>query len=160
LLLFYADSQNKYRNLYLSIPFLPNILSQSGTIWKDVAFAFSSFFVVATCIFYIVGVKFQAQFIAPILILFVLSIYLKTSLLIRIILTCIILLLIIYGNAKLTKHFSTESHSEQLRQLFDIAGVSVTITNDDLVSKYVKEDQDLYSFEKLKVHYTPRWGDH
>ncbi|WP_342278489.1 hypothetical protein [Candidatus Tisiphia endosymbiont of Myopa tessellatipennis] len=106
-------------------------------------------------VFYIVGVKFQAQFIAPILILFVLSIYLKTSLLIRIILTCIISLLIIYGNAKLTKHFSTESHSEQLRQLFDIAGVSVAINNDDLVPKYVKEDQDLYSFEKLKKNYTP-----
>ncbi|MFU7502573.1 MAG: hypothetical protein ACE1S7_03860 [Candidatus Tisiphia sp.] len=180
LLLFYADSQNKYRWLYLLIPFLPNILSQSGTIWKDVAFAFGSFFVVATCIFhtyrqnpaplwvitglllivfYVVGVKFQAQFIAPILILFVLSIYLKTSLLISIILTCIISLLIIYGNAKLTKHFSTESHAEQLRQLFDIAGVSVAINNDDLVPKYVKEDQDLYSFKKLKVHYTPRWVD-
>ncbi len=176
LLLFYADSQNKYRWLYLLIPFLPNILSQSGTIWKDVAFTFGSFFVVATCIFhtyrqnpaplwvitglllivfYVVGVKFQAQFIAPILILFVLSIYLKTSLLIRIILTCIISLLIIYGNAKLTKHFSTESHAEQLRQLFDIAGVSVAINNDDLVPKYVKEDQDLYSFEKLKKSYTP-----
>ncbi|MFP3018553.1 MAG: hypothetical protein ACEY3E_06745, partial [Candidatus Tisiphia sp.] len=85
LLLFYADSQNKYRDLYLLIPFLPNILSQSGIIWKDVAFAFGSFFVVATCIFYtyrqnpaplwvitgllliifyVVGVKFQAQFIA------------------------------------------------------------------------------------------------
>ncbi|WP_341753985.1 hypothetical protein [Candidatus Tisiphia endosymbiont of Dioctria rufipes] len=64
-----------------------------------------------------------------------------------------------YGNAKLTKHFSAESHAEQLRQLFDIAGVSVAINNDDLVPKYVKEDLDLYSFEKLKVHYTPRWVD-
>jgi hypothetical protein len=27
------------------------------------------------------------------------------------------------------------------------------------VPKYVKEDQDLYSFEKLKVHYTPRRVD-
>ncbi|WP_341760986.1 hypothetical protein [Candidatus Tisiphia endosymbiont of Thecophora atra] len=176
LLLFYADSQNKYRNLYLLIPFLPNILSQSGIIWKDVTFAFGSFFVVATCIFYtyrqnpaplwvitglllivfyVVGVKFQAQFIAPILILFVLSIYLNTGFLMRIILSGIVSLVIIQGNAEFIKRFSTENHSEQLRQLFDIAGVSVAINNDDLVPKYVKEDKNLYSFEKMKKNYTP-----
>lgn len=91
--------------------------------------------------FYVVGVQFQAQFIAPILILFVLLTYLKTGFLMRIILSGIVSLVIIQVNAEFIKRFSTENHSEQLRQLFDIAGVSVAINNDDLVPKYVKEDK-------------------
>ncbi len=235
LLLFYADRQNKYRLLYFVIPFLPNILAQSGIIWKDIGFGLGSFFVIASCIFYsyrqkrpsclvvigllliifyIVGVKFQAQFIAPILVLFVLSVSLKaianptnitpnsqTSLreatlvatkqstkmtrngllrraslllamtdvsllwlntsrvsynwFIRIIVSIILSLVIIEGNNQLAKHFSIDSHANQLRQLFDIAGVSVAIDNDDLLPDYVKEDKNLYSFEKLKALYTP-----
>ncbi|WP_341756804.1 MULTISPECIES: hypothetical protein [unclassified Candidatus Tisiphia] len=180
LLLLYADPQNKYRYLYLLIAFLPNILSQSTTIWKDVVFALGTFLCVATCIFFtyrqktaplwvivglllicfcIVGVKFQAKFIAPILILFILSVYLKTNLLIRIIATSFISVIIIYGNITLAKYFSAETHSEQLRQFFDVAGVSVAIDNDDLLPDYVKEDKNLYSFEKLRTQYTARWVD-
>lgn len=179
LLLFYADSQNKYRYLYFVIPLLPNILAQSGIIWKDIGFGLGSFFVIASCIFYsyrqkrpsclavigllliifyVVGVKFQAQFIAPILILFVLSVSLKAiadpNWFIRIIVTTILSLVIIEGNNQLVKHFSIDSHANQLRQLFDIAGVSVAIDNDDLLPNYVKEDK-IYSFEKLKSLYTP-----
>ncbi|WP_425362720.1 hypothetical protein [Candidatus Tisiphia endosymbiont of Hybos culiciformis] len=234
LLLFYADPQNKYRYLYFVIPFLPNILAQSGIIWKDIGFAVGSFFVVASCVFYIyhqnrpscltviglllvifyvVGVKFQAQFIAPILVFFVLSVYLKaiadpanimpssqTSLreatlvatkqstkvtrngllrraslllamtdvsllwlnasrvsynwFIRIIITTILSLLIIEGNNQLAKHFSTDSHAKQVRLLFDMAGISVEIDNDDVLPDYVKENK-IYSFEKLKALYTP-----
>ncbi len=145
-------------------------------IWKDVAFTFSSFFVVASCIFYraqhkapsiigvislllIVfyaeGVKFQAKFITPILVLFILSTYLNTSLAIRIMWTTAISIIIIYGNMLLIKHYSHDTHSEQLRQLFDIAGVSSTINNDNLIPDYIKADKNLYSFEKLKKHYTP-----
>ncbi|WP_375329772.1 palindromic element RPE2 domain-containing protein [Candidatus Tisiphia endosymbiont of Nemotelus uliginosus] len=180
LLLLYADQQNKYRYLYLVIALSPNILSQSATIWKDVVFALGTFFCIATCIFftyrqktaplwvivglllicfYIVGVKFQAKFIAPILILFILSVYLKTNILIRITATSIISVIIIYGNITLAKYFSTEGHSEQLPQFFDVAGVSVAINNDDLLPDYVKEDKNLYSFEKLKAQYTARWVD-
>ncbi|MCC8372411.1 MAG: hypothetical protein LN568_06795 [Rickettsia endosymbiont of Pseudomimeciton antennatum] len=180
LLLLYADTQNKYRYLYLLIAFLPNILSQSATIWKDVVFALGSFLCVATCIFltyrqktaplwvivglllicfYIVGVKFQAKFIAPILILFILSVYLKTNMLTRITATTIVSVIIIYGNITLAKHFSIDSHSEQLRQFFDVAGVSVAINNDDLLPNYVKENKNLYSFEKLKAQYTAKWVD-
>ncbi|WP_341752868.1 MULTISPECIES: hypothetical protein [unclassified Candidatus Tisiphia] len=176
LLLFYADRQNKYRYLYFVIPFLPNILAQSGVIWKDIGFGLGSFFVIASCIFYsyhqkrpsylaaiglllvifyVVGVKFQAQFIAPILILFVLSVSLKANWFIRIIVTIILSLVIIEGNNYLAKHFSTDSHANQLRQLFDIAGVIVAIDNDYLLPDYVKEDKNLYSFEKLKSLYTP-----
>ncbi|WP_250312058.1 hypothetical protein [Rickettsia endosymbiont of Oedothorax gibbosus] len=106
-------------------------------------------------IFYVVAVKFQAQFIAPILILFVLSVSLKANWFIRIIVTIILSLVIIEGNNYLAKHFSTDSHANQLRQLFDIAGVIVAIDNDDLLPDYVKEDKNLYSFEKLKSLYTP-----
>ncbi|MCC8372410.1 MAG: hypothetical protein LN568_06790 [Rickettsia endosymbiont of Pseudomimeciton antennatum] len=176
LLLFYADPQNKYRYLYFVIPFLPNILAQSGIIWKDIGFGLGSFFVVASCvfysyhqkrpsclivigllliIFYVVGVKFQAQFIAPILVLFVLSVSLKANMLTKITATSITSVIIIYGNTALAKHFSKDSHANQLRQLFDIAGVSVAIDNDDLLPDYVKEDKNLYSFAKLKTLYTP-----
>ncbi|WP_375319407.1 hypothetical protein [Candidatus Tisiphia endosymbiont of Oplodontha viridula] len=235
LLLFYADPQNKYRYLYFVIPFLPNILAQSSIIWKDIGFGLGSFFVVSSCVFYsyrqkrpsclvvmglllilfyVVGVKFQAQFIVPILVLFVVSVslkaidnptnitsssqvslqeatlvatkqstkmarkrllrrtplllammnvnmlWLKSSLVsynwfIRILVSAVLSLAIIYGNNQLAKHFSTDSHANQLRQLFDIAGVSVAIDNDDLLPDYVKEDKNLYSFEKLKTLYTP-----
>ncbi len=176
LLLFSSDSTNKYRYLYFLIPFFPSILSQSTVIWKDVAFTFSSFFVVASCIFYraqhkapsIVGViglllivfyaegvKFQAKFITPILVLFILSTYLKTSLAVKIVGTAAISIVIIYGNMLLIKHYSKDTHSEQLRQLFDIAGVSSAINNDNLIPAYIKDDKNVYSFEKLKKHYTP-----
>lgn len=177
LLLFSSDPTNKYRYLYFLIPFLPNILSQSTVIWKDVAFTFSSFFVVASCIFYLSkqktpsimiviglllivfyaeGVKFQARFITPILVLWILSLYLQTNLCIRIICTTVISTVIIYGNMLLIQHFSIDTHSEQLRQLFDIAAVSNAIKNDDLMPDYVKDNKNLYSFDKLQQYYTPK----
>lgn len=176
LLLFYADCQNKVRFLYLLIPFLPNILAESGIIWKDVGFAFSSFFVTAVCIFYtykqskmklpiavgliiicfyLVGVKFQAQFIAPILILYILSLYLKVSLPVRIITCTIISSLIILINNFIISNFTIDTHFKQCRQLWDIAGISVRANDDSLFPHYVRQSP-LYDFEKVQKNYTPQ----
>ena len=44
LLMFYADSSNKFRWIYFAIPLFPMILAQSGYIWKDITFSFAFFF--------------------------------------------------------------------------------------------------------------------
>lgn len=175
LLLFYANPQNKYKYLYFVIPLLSNILSQSATIWKDVAFSLGSFFIFATCVFYtyhkkpaplliiigllllcfyIASVKFQAKYIAPILIFFIISIYLNINVVLRLIITTVISILIIFANESIINRYSINTHSEQLRQLFDVAGVSFTIDNDDLIPQYIKDNDALYSFEKLKKYYS------
>jgi hypothetical protein len=179
LLLYYSDIQNKYRFLYFLIPLLPNILSQSGTIWKDVGFSLGGFFIATICIFYtyrqkpmpilvliglsvicfyVVGIKFQAKFIVPILIFFAVSLYCKRGLAIRLIMCAGLSFVIITTNILLSSSFSINTHSEQLRQIFDIAGISVNIGNDDVFPKYVKESPR-YSFEKIKEQYTPKWVD-
>jgi len=45
-----------------------------------------------------------------------------------------------------------------MRQLFDIAGISVRINNDNLFPEYIKQSP-LYSFEKVKTFYTAKWVD-
>ena len=179
LLLCYSNDKNQFRFLYLLIPFTPYILSQSGTVWKDIGFSFGTFFICTTCIFYIsrqkiaplpivlglllicfyiVGIKFQAKFIAPILVFLILSIYLKRSSVIKFMVCTIISLTIIYANILLTNHFSINTHSEQIRQLFDLTGISVRINNDDIFPKYIKQSP-IYNFEQLKVNYTSQWVD-
>jgi hypothetical protein len=176
LLLFYADETNKYRKLYFILPFVPMILSQSGTIWKDVGFSFSVFFITSACIFYTyrkkytstpvfvglllicfyaVGIKFQAQFIIPIVIYFIISIYLNAKIVLKLVLCSIISVIIIWSNLFLINNFSINTHFYQIRQFFDIAGVSVRINDDSIIPEYVRK-LPIYNFEKLKSAYTPQ----
>lgn len=178
-LLFYADETNKYRKLYFIIPFIPLVLSQSGTVWKDVGFSFSIFFLLSAGIFYSyrpqrasipviigllivgfysVGVKFQAQFIIPVVIYFILSAYLKRNVLMRLLACGIASFLIIGGNVLLINSFSVNARSEQLRQFFDIAGISVRVNDDSLFPEYIRKSP-IYSFNKVKSAYTEKWVD-
>lgn len=175
LLLFYADESNKFRWLYFFIPFTPQVLSHSTMIWKDIGFGLSMFFIISACIFYTyrpyraplwviislliicfygIAIKFQGQFIAPLIILFISSVYFKDSIRLRLIACSIVSFIIIYGNILLINNFSTNGHSEQLRQFFDITGISIRINNDDVFPSYAKT-QSLYNFDKIKIAYTP-----
>ncbi|NRB10548.1 MAG: hypothetical protein HRU35_02890 [Rickettsiaceae bacterium] len=173
-LLYKADKNNKFRWLYFIIPFLPAVLSQSGMIWKDVGFANGYFLVFATCTYYLYkqqkpsilvlisiaiicfygeSVKFQAKFIAPILVLFIVSLYFKSWF--KRIIACLIFSTILIGtNTLIIRYFTIDTHGEQIRQFFDLAGIAVDIDDDSVIPDYIKEDP-IYSFDKVKAVYTP-----
>lgn len=173
--LFQSDENNKFRWLYFVIPFSPGVFAVSGMIWKDVGFANCFFFIFAFGVYYICKkqkppryiltivllialygtmVKFQAKFIIPILVLFV-TFALYEPWTKRILTSFILSATIILTNSLFIRYLSTDTHSEQMRQLFDLAGIAVDIDSDDIFPNYIKDDP-LYSFEKVKEYYTPR----
>ncbi|MBA8666287.1 hypothetical protein H1Q59_00015 [Holosporaceae bacterium 'Namur'] len=177
-LIFYKTFKRKYPKLallFIIIPLFPAILSQSTMIWKDISFSLTFLLVISIAcyytmakekpsilvnlfllimIFYGTGVKFQAKFITPIIILWL--VWLNCKALIRKIVFFTVLgsSLVIGGNIGIIKLFSKESPSEQLRQIFDIAGISV-ITDQNLFPDFIKNNP-LFSWEKVKQNYTPK----
>lgn len=127
-ILYKADENNKYSWLYCILPFTPGIFAVSGMIWKDIGFAYSFFLCFSICIyyhykqikpsllvlilllltcFYGVSVKFQAKFIAPILIYFIVSLFFTNWW--KRIITCIIISIIIIGsNTLIIRHFTRD----------------------------------------------------
>ncbi|NRB10547.1 MAG: hypothetical protein HRU35_02885 [Rickettsiaceae bacterium] len=173
LLLYQADKNNKFRWLYFIIPFTPAILTQSDMIWKDNGFTNSFLLVFAICTYYSYkptrpnililatifiicfygeAIKFQAKFVTPVLLLFVTTLITK-SWLKRIIISIIFSTIIIGTNTAIIRHYSSDSHGEQIRQIFDIAAIAVDIDDDSVFPDYVKEDP-IYSFAKVKEAYT------
>lgn len=180
LLLYNSNPDNKYKKLYFILPFLPHILSQSATIWKDVVFAFSFFFVVSSCIYYTykkeqisflklcglvlisfygMAVKFQAQFIVIILIFWVISLAIKRSLWIRLVIASVVSFVMISTNLYVINVNSTKANWWQLRAVFDIAGISMQTGNDELFPDYIKEDE-LYDYNKLKDNFSHKTVDY
>lgn len=174
-ILYKSDENNKYRWLYIFIPFFPAILNQSAMIWKDLGFANSFLFVFAVCTYYTykedktipnyvlavifiicfygAGVKFQAKFITPILILFMTSLVIK-NLIKRFIVAIILSVFVIGSNSMIISHYTTDTHGEQLRQFFDLAGISINKGDDSVIPDYMKEEP-IYSFERVKNAYHP-----
>lgn len=172
--LYYADETNKFRWLYFVIPFLPNILSQSTIIWKDVGFTFSFFFVISVCIFYLYknkkanlaviaslilitfygsSVKFQAKFIVPILVFFIVSISTNKSFILKFIISCIVSFILIFINSWIINKYTINGRGEQIRQFFDISAIIIEIDNDDALPDYIKNYKG-YNFEKLKKEFS------
>lgn len=170
ILLYYSDRNNKFRWLYIIIPLLPNILSQSGNISKDISFSYSFFFIISTCVFsiyrnkklsilvaflllllcfYGCAVKFQAQFILPIIIFIVISNATSQNFLVKLFITSIISYAIIFSNSSIINHYSTNTQSWQYRQLFDIASIIKDLNDDSQLPQYIKNYEG-YNFEDLK----------
>jgi len=178
--LYFADNSNKYRWMYLLLPFLPNVLSQSSYIWKDIGFSMSFFLVASVSIyflyrnkiapfaatitfililpfvFYSISVKFQAQFIIWIILFFMLASLYKTRVIINVIGTVFFSVLLLTANFIVTNKLSINGHGEQVRQFFDIAAIAQEINDDSAMPKYVKEYPG-YNFETLKKNFTHKW---
>jgi hypothetical protein len=174
IILYFADEKNKFRWLYFVIPFLPNILSQSANIWKDIGFGVSFLFVISICIyysyrqnkssifmfiislvitFYGVSVKFQAQFILPIIIAFMIFTILKRGYLFSILGSLFLSFVLITANLTIIDKFTVDTKSWQLRQFFDMAAIVQEIDDDSDLPQYVK-DYAGYNFETLKKNFT------
>jgi hypothetical protein len=158
------------------IPFTPGILCNSAIIWKDVLFGNSvllalsistySYFkqlnqkasillyVSSLCLIYFgTTIKFQGQFLAPLLIYFITYAHFKLSIRKTALCSLAILALLHINNYLIESHFKVQdNNSAQLRQFFDIAGIS-TCVDHDLFPTYIREDP-IYSFKKIKEHYT------
>lgn len=178
-ILFNSDPNNKYRWLYLFIPFIPNILTQSTTIWKDIGFAYAFLLAISGCTyftfqnkkapiivfvalllvtFYGMSIKFQSKFIVPIIIFWIVNISISSKLYLRILLTCLISVLIIFGNDLVTEKNAKNTNTWQLRYVFVVSGIAVKINDDSILPQYIRESE-LYNFDKLKKHYTSKWVD-
>lgn len=177
--LYFADSENKFRWLYFVIPFIPNILTQSSYIWKDIGFGFCYFFVISLCVYYLyrpsksslitflgalavlfygMSIKFQAQYILPFMIFFMCKTILKKKFRFNIAGSIVISLALIGANTAIINKFTTNTQSWQLRQFFDIAAIVTKIDDDSSLPKYVWEYKN-YNFNKLKKDFTHEWVD-
>lgn len=176
--LYYSDEKNKYRNLYLFLPFLPNIFGQSTMIWKDVGFGNSLFLSLSIGAYYVIrskkpsllvtafllliafyacSVKFQAQYLIPLVIWFIVSLRVK-NIFYKIIATCSISLIFLLSQKILIKTLSFESPSQQHRQFFDLASIVVDTEDDSVLPDYIKNN-DRYSFKRLKEKFTHKSQD-
>ena len=159
----------------LLVPFTPGILSNSAIIWKDVLFGNSvllALSIATYCFFksttkrirYIcygisllllyfgTSIKFQGQFIAPLLICVITYAHFKTGFRKTILSSLVVFILFCTTNTIIENHFKVQNtNSAQLRQFFDIAGISVCI-DEDLFPAFIKADPR-YSFEKIKDKY-------
>lgn len=144
---------SSWRFLFLLLPFFPNVLIYSGMIWKDVGFTFAFFFACAlltrttiekrplgiienilffSVLFYGTAIKFQAQYCAPVLLIWYTYIIAKFLDLKKYQGAGLGLAIIIAFYSSLAFVNKTlvpvtqENHSWQLVKLYDIAAVSVS----------------------------------
>lgn len=162
---------------FFVLPFTPGVLSNSAIIWKDVLFANAILLSLSISIycyfkhmqsyqkivilvlalvilFFGLSVKFQGRFIAPLVIFAMIYGIFKMPIKKNLATTLAIILAMWLSNVITNIIFKVQdTRSEQLRQVFDIAGISIC-SNIDLFPLYIKETPG-YSFEKMKDLYTP-----
>lgn len=144
------------RYLMLLYPLVPSLLIYTHYIWKDVAFAYSFVCVAGVLawvgsrpvphnrlsiklaiplfiiLYYGTAVKYQAQFVAPIFIFWMIYLMLrpmrslKIWLLVSGLVTCCFLTAMLNINKELTKE-AGQLHSWQLVKLYDLAAMSVAL---------------------------------
>lgn len=172
--LYFADEKNKFRWLYLVLPFFPSIFVQLANVWKDVAFVTSFFLAISICIyclyqtqradyvgfslvlivvFYGMSVKHQAQFIVAAIIFFMSLAILKLGFFRSLISSAILSFLLISTNVAIIGKFSVESHGWQLREVFDMAAIAQELNDDSVFPQYIK-DYPGYDFARLKKDFT------
>jgi len=179
LIMYLSNPQNKYKWLYFALPFVPNILSQSTMIWKDIGFAICFFFVSTACIFYTyrqkkapiyvvfflllvtfygTAIKFQAQFIVPLLVYWVVKIAFNLRFLGKVIISGFFSFVIIFANSYIIDNYSVQTNSWQQRQIFDLAAISLIVEDENVIPEYLKQDP-IYDYEKMKKYYTSKTMD-
>jgi hypothetical protein len=163
--------------LTLLMPFTPAILGNSAIIWKDVLLGNTVLLSIAitiylhyrqsssparglaftlTLILLFIGttVKFQGKFIAPLILLLMTFLILRKSFRFSILIALLMSFAFHGASQMINNSFKVaDTKSEQLRQFFDIAGISICLDR-DLMPDYAKEDKR-YSFEKVKALYLP-----
>jgi hypothetical protein len=164
------------------IPLVPAIAAYSGALWKDVGFAYSfllaammltkstitghpltypKIILIFLLLIYGVSVKYQAQFVLPIMSFwFGLTLAHSKSnfkkVLIGIFITLCVLFSVFLFNTALVPS-QKEEHSWQMVKLYDLAGISVR-TQKNLFPKFVIA-HDYFSMENVKKIYSPERVD-
>lgn len=177
--LYYSDANNKYKFLYLLLPFLPNILGQSSMIWKDIAFANALFLCLSICTYYILraqkapawvvagvlltalyacSVKFQASYLIPFVVWSILCISNINKVIYRLLATAIISGLFFVIQNTVVEKLSYQSPTWQFRVFFDLAAVANDLNDDSILPNYIRRN-DAYSFAKLQEKFTSRYAD-
>jgi hypothetical protein len=164
------------------IPLIPNIMAYSGALWKDVGFAYSfllvgmiltkvnvtsqkltypKIIIILLFLIYGVGVKYQAQFVLPVMSFWLGLTLADTKLnfkavLIGIATTIFVLLSVNIFNKTLVP-LEKEQHSWQMVKLYDLAGISIRVKK-NLFPNFVTS-QDIFSMENVKKIYSPERVD-
>jgi hypothetical protein len=180
LLAFKIFIKNKYFHIYcLCIPLIPHVACYAGFIWKDLIFTYgygliSAYFSLKTIkserisptisvfgfilLFYFTSVKYQAQFILPLLIFWYFSIQSHFKLLKSLLITIPISVLFIFSIYKVNEHLINvhgqgSSNSWKYVKIYDLSGMSLH-ENKILVPKefhrkklILKNIQEKYSLE-------------
>ncbi|MBM3610872.1 MAG: hypothetical protein FJX18_05050 [Alphaproteobacteria bacterium] len=158
-----------------SIPLIPQVFLYSLEIVKDLSFSFSflmtasiltyftlnkkslSWFALIAMTFFLIygiGVKYQAQFCAPVLLIWMGLLWQRDQSKVRAWAQVFLIALVVYGGAKgIHKTLVPESrtsHSWEWVKLFDLASISIS-TNHDLIPNCNKTRT--YTFEKLKERF-------
>ena len=180
-LVFKVFLDKKWKFLCLCIPFFPQMLVYSGWIWKDIIFTYSygllSCFLahkyvnqkrisnIETLLFsilliYSTSVKFQAQYIMPILIFWFCNVKFRYSFKLNVIATILISILSIQLisniNSTIVNTKGTgSSYSWQYVKIFDLAGMSLH-SNEILVPKELWKRKDI-TVNDIRKAYELAW---
>ena len=162
------------------IPFMPQIAVYAGFLWKDIIFTFgygllssilayhhihhkrltfptsSAFFIL---LFYCTSVKYQAQFICPIIVYWYVWVQSPFGPSKRFIAAMVVSLLLtqsiyITNHFLVTEHGNGSSHSWQYRNIFDLAGMSVN-SHKLLLPPFLIKDQA--TLADIESHYELAW---
>ncbi|HLD95093.1 MAG TPA: hypothetical protein VI959_00430 [Alphaproteobacteria bacterium] len=159
----------------------PTFLGYNALIWKDVSFSLSYFFVISlvlrgfflkrslknsiflSCLlllFYGTGVKYQAVYVLPVVVYFLLQVtsFKVFQKKIVLLLTSLVISMLFYHGNKVVDSIlvppSLQSNSWQMARLYDLAGISY-FTNKALLPDYIKKSPT-YSFKKLHMLYNSK----
>lgn len=180
-----------WRFACLLIPFFPQVSIYAGWIWKDNFFTFGYlllsmwlaykdvkqrkfnwlenivFFIL---LFYTTSVKYQAQFILPILIFWYVSIQFSADVIlakntiksiIKPIMLTVVLCFSITNGIKLVNSYLVNEHghgsnnSWQYKEIYDLVGASIH-TNKLLVPKFLSK-KEMLVMEDIRSHYDMTW---
>lgn len=154
-------TDKKLRPLVLILPLIPHVLSYSGMIWKDVGCAYAFLFVSSYLTYVTMNdrplpftrvipllivlaygtlVKFQAQYLAPIVLLWMVTHRAKHSLGYPFVKNAVVLIGLFYTIMMGVQHFGPkveENHSWQYVKLYDLAAIAVN-TNQDIFPNFTK----------------------
>ena len=146
--------QGPLRWICLLLPFTPHVVVEAGWIWKDMIFTFGFGLLAAVLsaysmhqkrlsmlgltgvvglLFYATSVKYQAQFVAPLMVLWLCRVQWPSDArlrsLIKAVLASVVLIVSIHqvNHALVTHHGKGSSHSWQYVKIYDLAGMSVRL---------------------------------
>jgi hypothetical protein len=171
----------KIQSFYLLLPLIPSVVVYSGMIWKDVAFAYSYLLLTAILthftilkkpfspaagiviflvLFYGTAVKFQAQYCAPLILVWVAYIYNDTKFNLKtfshiIVLNFIFFISLSSFHAVLVPQ-AGNSHFWQRVKIYDLAGISYE-TNKPLFPEFIKKPN--FSMEKIRKNFNSQRVD-